>query len=842
MAENTKPTITAAQRKAVWDEFKKMGYNPSTEGEVDYWAAKPIGELFSALQKRKDAEPKKQLTNAEIKALYDEAGLAPRLKSQADYDWARSHFPNDAEGVRKALKAEVAANQKAQQGGAPLGMTQNNITTGNTGNVSSNNTGTTGAGPTGQFNSPTGHLVKFKSDPNGAEAGDASTLWFLDTEKKALRPIMSMKAFNDSFNNDPALIAQAKKSINTLDVKDIQPGGAHSDYFLLGTDYGVYDGGVAKELDFTPAQIAQRYGQSSSSAQLKAAASLDKILNLWKYTDSGLSKDQIEKIQNDPTTIGGLVGAMAYGGYSLSDVWQEMKRKVAADAGDANAKSTKVIDGSQNRDTYGKTNASKQAASLFPLPATIADMDSNLLKQPLTQMPDSFFTTLFSGANWDPTNPDYIAKVNAVKSSGHDLVLDQLHAQTVEAKAAADQAFEKWRTETEKTLGISLSKDAMQAWNQLEGILSKNSDAGLSGSGIENEQTDDALKAIRQTDQWNREITKTAIDNKTEETLKASASPDQIKKMNEEDAAAGLPRAEWRSVKMGLSPAEEMTSAKFLADWRSKYPNDKRADADILDREYSQYYDENGNNRSDLYQASEDNRQKTVYGNTVGGEVAGTSKKAFQTDIAGAQLKTDLENAEGANGPSKGDFSGGTFDQNSTEPVVNQTVKQTLGTDPASIAAKLKARQIANVAQMKTYDPSQYEKIGTGVYFKDGITAATAKKATPATPASTLPKGVPTGYQAIAAPSAIKNYQPNSTITVGKTLYGKPTTPPVVQKPTTPTGNTTSQSTTGTQKAPASTFAVKPGTSYIPNVASIKNYSNTYTDPATKKMYGTLKK
>jgi len=762
--DSVKPGITPAQRAAVWAEFKKFGYNPNSEGEVDYWAAKPIGNLFSELKKRKDTEPKAKMTNEALYKMYDEFGLANRLKSQADYDWAKKNLPNDPEALKKILKTEQAKELTAQKATGKV----NTGTQGTPGiikqeaaNINNQKVQPVSTTKIGQFDSPTGHLIKFTGDPNGAAEGDASTLWYLNPDDFSLRPIMTRQAFNDIFNNDPKTIADAVKSINTMDPKVVQPGGEHSNYFLLGADYGIYDGLRAKKLDFTPKQIAQRYGQAAGPISVKAAADLDQMLNMWKYSDSGLSKEQIDKIQTDVPYVAGLIGSLAYGDYSFADVWKEMKRKVAADSGDATAQNAKIIDASSKKGVYSATQASKTANALYTLPDTIANMDTEMLSQPLVQLGDDFYKTLYSGENYDPTNPSFVAKAQQVKESGHDIVLEMLQADTVAAKAAADQAFEKWRTDAEKTLGISLQKDALAAWNQIGSIIDKNQEAGLSGSGIEAEQIDKSLRDTRQIDQWNREATQTATDNKEEERMKASGSPAEIKKMNDEDAAKGLPRSEWRSVKWGLAPAEAMTPAKFLADFRAKYPDNKRSDAQILGQEYAQYYDENGNKRSTLYQKSEDARQTTMFGGTWDQLVAKTgSYEDFQNKQTIKDLEIENKKAQGANAGEdpENPYGEGVANLNETDPS-QAAIQKDLGISPKAFAVKPGTSYIPNTAAMKNY---------TGIY-KD-----------PAT----------------------------------NKLYGTPNSTP---KP----------------------FAVKPGTSYIPNVASIKNYTNTYTDPATKKMYGT---
>lgn len=866
MATTSQTKATPAQRQAVWAEFQKFGYTPSSEGEIDYWAVKPIGQLFSALQKRKDADPKKQLNNDQLYKLYDEFGLAPRLRTQVDYDWARKNLPNDVTALKSVLKSEQTKQLAAQKAAGtatakPAVTPQPPVNNQNSAPTSNPTTNLTASGVTGQFSSPTGHLVKFTGDPNGAAEGDASTLWYVDPKQNIMRPIMSMTAFNDLFNNDPATIDAAKKSINTVDVKSVQPGGSYSNFFLLGADYGIYDKAQAKPLDFSPNVVSQRYGKPVSMNQVKAAGDLDNLLNYWENSDSGLDKASIEKIKNDPTYVAGLVGALAYGNYSFTDIWQEVKRKQAADSGDATAQGTKIIDAGMTREKYLATDAGKQAATKYPVPDTIAGMDSTMLSQPLVNMPDDFYKTLYSGSNFDPTSPEYKAKAEAVKSEMHDLILNQLSASTEGAKMAADREYEKWRVETEKKLGISLDQNSMTAWKQLESTLDQGSQAGISGSGIENENVDKSLAETRRADQYNREATQTAEADKEEERLKKTASPAEIQKMNEEDAAKGLPRNQWRSVLYQLAPVEPMTKEKFLADYHSKYPTSKLTDAQILDSQYNQFYDANGNYRSELYQKSEDARQTAMYGGTVAER---TAKAGSYTDYQNSQVTAQndeaYKNATKTWDPETTENVFGSYgDLNATGPAESAAtgIQENLGvsgtTAPAASAFTPKpgTSYIPNVAAMANFTNIYKDPNSNKLYGTPKSTVTTGTKTAAQVKSTYTP---PAGYEAIAGPSQIKNYQPNTTISKNGTLYGiKLSTPTSTTKTTatvkpvssTPTGTTAPKITTPavtTPKPAASSFTIKPGTSYIPNVASMGNYTNIYKDPNSSKLYGTLKK
>jgi len=116
------------------------------------------------------------------------------------------------------------------------------------------------------------HSVVRITNPNNP---NASTIWLVDAKKKVLRPFMSDQAFQNAFENP----ADAEKSITTISVKELGPGGSLNGFKPLGKDKGIRDDGSMDDIDFSEAQIQKRYGkQVDPQAENKALSMLDGLM------------------------------------------------------------------------------------------------------------------------------------------------------------------------------------------------------------------------------------------------------------------------------------------------------------------------------------------------------------------------------------------------------------------------------------------------------------------------------------------------------------------------------------------------------------------------------------
>lgn len=310
----TKPEEPKMTPQQVAAAFQSFGYQPNQNNmnDVGYWSTRPVSEgakLMSDLKKRREQDNLKsedakrqdeefnkskqslpQLNDIEIKGMYDEYGLpAP------DTNWVRNNLPNDPEKLRLILETQRNAATdmlkthtknmvnsmpqipKASQSSAPtpiMGNTQP-ITQGAT----SYNMGGMGMGGPGDTPSPFfigDHAVVRIVSPNNPQA---STLWLVDSKKKILRPFMTDQSFENAFEDPEA----AKKTITTLSSQDLGPNGPLNGFKLLGQEHGVKDDGSMGNIEYTPAQIARRYGQPSDPAvENKSLSILDGVFNNLK--------------------------------------------------------------------------------------------------------------------------------------------------------------------------------------------------------------------------------------------------------------------------------------------------------------------------------------------------------------------------------------------------------------------------------------------------------------------------------------------------------------------------------------------------------------------------------
>ena len=202
-----------------------------------------------------------------------------------------------------------------------------------------------------------------------------------------------------------------------------------------------------------------------------------------------------------------------------------------------------------------------------------------------------------------PGTPEYEAAKATISTAYFDMLQQQLNASTEQEKAVADYNWQKLKKDTEKSLGITLSGNAFQAWDQLQSMDNQASQANIQGSGIQNESVDDYLANVRRSDQQDREETASTNDSNELEYLSKFATPEQIKQLVDSDPE--------RARSIGLIPSDETRSALSVANMKLKYPN--MSDDDI-NKKISMVLDTNGNYRSALYQKYMTGNQTGVQG------------------------------------------------------------------------------------------------------------------------------------------------------------------------------------------------------------------------------------
>lgn len=190
-----------------------------------------------------------------------------------------------------------------------------------------------------------------------------------------------------------------------------------------------------------------------------------------------------------------------------------------------------------------------------------------------------------------PGTPEYQTAMDKLSTAYFDVIQQQLNASTEQEKSVADYNWNTLKSGIEKSLGVSLSNDAYQAWTQLQGIKNQYAQGNIANSGIQNETMDTYLANIRRLDATNRQ---TATDNTNAGELNyytKFATSDQIKALVDSDPE--------KARSFGLIPSDEIRSAFSFENMKSRYPN---MSDDEINRSISSVLDTNGNYRSALYQ------------------------------------------------------------------------------------------------------------------------------------------------------------------------------------------------------------------------------------------------
>jgi len=709
-----------------------------------------------------------RLTDKQIFDLFDEFGMAKRLQAKDDYEWVRNNLPNKPEEIQKILKIEIDKENAARKEAAKpkevepiVNKEAPSSQEPNTGAPSTESNDGEG-GPVQAVGTPIpttntsyatspwttskdSSLVKFNADPNGADPGDASTVWWVDHSTKTMRPIMSMQALRDLYPEDSHYQA-ALNSITMLTPEELTSGQLKG-FTDLGVDYGIFERQQAKKLDFNPSDLKGSYGQTKTEASdINGIKSLNSFISILSNPSSGIDPTFLDKIKNDKITMALYMNGLAYGGYTPDDIYKDIKRKELVEKGDTTMNDVAVISSNINKTQYAATNPGRYASSLPSLtpPASIGNISREVWDSPAAQLSDEYYK-LAEPETYDPTSQAFKDQLEKIKPEFYDYVLQSLSATKESDKIIADKNWKDYKTELEKTYGYKFSDNALAAWRQLEKLDASNAEAGLSGSGIANEQIDQTLRDYRTTNDRLREEAAKTTSTKEAEQARASYSPDQIQAMNEEDKAKGLPREQWRAYQWGLMPKNEVTLQSFIAEFRANHPEKTTVtDDEIKKNYYDNLYDQYGNLRSKLYQNYQDNLSKTTLGYSLN-SIPGTSLKQEQINTY-AQNQLDKESAQQKDAATL--ESGNAFNPLKGEAPIDYGIK----TDTPAVTT----------TATPFTDPNEA-----------AVQAAAAKER--AALASKTLSNAPAGMTKIPSPAEIKNYsnvtKPTAT---DKSLYGIP--------------------------------------------------------------------
>ena len=472
----------------------------------------------------------------------------------------------------------------------------------------------------------------------------------------------------------------------------------------------------------------------------------------------------LETIMSDSSILGFYVNALAYGGYTVGDILNDMKRREMISSGNqdvvAQAEGLKLIDPEMTKSAYQATaegqKAYRESASIIPTFNLQGLINPEILKYG-ANMPENLFKTLVPIL--DNTSQEFKDAVANVKSAFYDLANQQLQATTEQEKAVADYNYEQFKKQIEENYGLALSDDASKAWTQINELENTFSTRGISRSGLETEAIDDVLQSARKQDQRFRQEKLTKEESQLAATYTASATPAQIKALIEEDKAKGLPKDQWRATKWGLVPSDDLLAKYDMASLKQRFPNQSEEE---LKAYRDSVLDENGNYRS------------TLYGKYYGDVAKNLQSKKSTAETQVLQDTLNKETAAYRNYDQSQPFSVATKADDAM--VASQTTP-----NPANQGVPLEG------IPQKTTEPTsdelksiqdQIDKI------RQGITAYTQKKTpsytSPKTPVVTPPK-ITTSTTSTTAPttSTTPNWTP-----IPQSMIPSPTT--TIPKTTTP--------------------------------------------------------
>lgn len=687
-----------------------------------------------------------------------------------------------------------------------------------------------GATPMGPTSGGTAYFTGGQSliqipDAYGGTTG--GSIWLVDPASKTVRPFASQQAFESAYAGD---LANAKASIQQIHSTDLGEGGLLSGFHLLDHEYAIQPDGSAKTLDASPSQLQARYGKAkdTKSEQL-ASTSVGGFLNSLQKENSGISKSFIDGVKNNPSKVAFYINALAYGGYTLSDVYRDIKKSELVSEGNPTADAIQPISAAQTRGAYQNTDAGRAANTNQQIapPQQIGTLDPQVLSLAIFDIPGEAFKTLVP--QLDPTSTEFQALMDKVNTAYIDVLKLQVNATTEAEKAQADYLWQQFKNDTERTLGIKLSNNAIDAWKQIEGARDAFAQRGIEGSGIQEEQIDDYLRSVRRGDQMERVSTMTAEQQKQAEYFQKFATPAQVKQLIAEDQAKGLPRDQWRATQWGLVPSDEIKNSLSFSALKAKYPS-------MSDQEINSYIasvlDENGNYRSNLYQKQLKDEQKLA-----------ADKKTYQqqmveTDALNREQKAYAEftkpdspflNAAVPSGAAGGDISKSSTAKPSEYTNLSSLMKgaikpgQTTATTGQTQTPADTATQNERNMQAAGMSKEQMAAVKTGTVYNQPQKQTSTKTTTTPAPVEMGPKYVPPSLQA-----SLKTLQDartkNTATAIGKTPTASSATnssfmqaPATSGQPKQPAQPTSGYKTFGTISAPQKKTVVEKVTSGVKN-------------------------
>ena len=171
-------------------------------------------------------------------------------------------------------------------------------------------------------------LVRFSS---GEDSG-SDIYWLVDKEDRTVRPFESDMALDAAFGED---LPTALQNAVTLTPPITDPDGnitegVLAEFSLLGPEYAIKEDGTSKPLDFSSHQLKSRYGKSiDEKSEGMSTEVIDGFLEKLKKNEdkTSIPASFINKLKNNSRLMAFYVSAMAYGDYTLSDIYSDITQR-----------------------------------------------------------------------------------------------------------------------------------------------------------------------------------------------------------------------------------------------------------------------------------------------------------------------------------------------------------------------------------------------------------------------------------------------------------------------------------------------------------------------------------
>jgi len=622
--------------------------------------------------------------------------------------------------------------------------------------------------------SQAGGNVENKEDYSVVKFDNSPAVYLVDHNTHNLQPFLNEMAFENAFQDRAD---EAWNSIETVTEDDLNQGGRLAGYQVLGTENGIREDGSVPEPDGpSPAAISERYGRDNNEdTNWTAYLAVDGFLDLLRITpNSGVTPATIDAIKNDPSKTSMLMNAVAYGGYTLEDIYKEVKRQDLVRNGDKSFEGVSAISASKMKDDFVSGEGSSILSNpRLSMPGSLSSGVSNpdLYRLKLYQMPPELFKELVP--TLDISSEAFQQEANQIKDVYHDILMQNFEAQTEQEKAIADENYRLFKEQVEKKYGVALSDNAVNAWDQIENLFTSIGERGLTNSGIGREEVANYLKKVRSQDARLREANLTEKETEERDFYLKSASSREI-----QDLVSSDPE---KAKRWGIIPSEETKQKLSVENLMKEYGIDEKKAKDYQ----SWILDENGNYRSNLYQALKSNIVQTE-----------SEKKQFQVEtLLGKNLQKEEQAYAQVSTPDN-PYSNYTPPNSDLPSVLEQANKNSSQKTPAVVLPSLTEEQKKDTTYK--YVPS-----------------------------------APVGWTTNPDTGKLMKIPENYSLDREKGIYKQALTP----------SSSSSSSTSDSGKS--ETTQIKPftppsGYEYIPNVESMKNFSDIIKDttPGSKKLYG----